>query len=382
MRINEFKLERFFAAHEFTARYLLSASDCEALALAELLAWADEETLGLWRDLRLGYTESPGHPLLRAAAAALYEGVAADELLVAAPEELIFIAMNVLLAPGDHVIAAVPGYQSLYEVATALGAEATRWALWPTADGWRLDLAALERSITPRTKLLVINFPHNPTGFLPTRAELDAIIGLARRRGLTIFSDEMYRLLEYDPGARLPSVADRYDRGIALSGLSKSFALPGLRIGWLATHDRAFLARAAAFKDYTTICNSAPGEILGVMALRAGERILTRNRAIIRANLALAESFFAAHDSLFRWLPPAAGSVAFPQLVTGQPVADFCRDVLEQRSLLILPGDVFDFGGNHFRIGLGRRNFGAALGVLEEHRGAGGRRPGSGGGGA
>lgn len=365
MRINDFKLERFFAAHEFTARYLLSASDCEALTLAEVLALADAELCELWRDLRLGYTESAGHPLLRAAAAGLYAGVAADEILIAAPEELIFIAMNVLLAPGDHVIVTFPAYQSLYEAATALGAAVTRWTFQLAGDEWRLDLAALERSITPATKLLVVNFPHNPTGFLPSRAAWDAIIGLARRHGLFIFSDEMYRLLEHGAGGPLPSAVEQYERGIALSGLSKAFALPGLRIGWLATHDRAFLARAAAFKDYTTICNSAPAELLGVMALRAGERILARNRAIIRENLGRAEQFFALHRDRFRWLPPAAGSVAFPQLTAEQPVADFCRDALTQRDLLILPGDVFDFGGNHFRIGLGRRNFGEALAALE-----------------
>ena len=244
MQITDFKLERYFAAYEFKVRYLLSASDCEALTLAELLAMADPATLDLWRDLSLGYTESQGHPLLREEVARLYSGIAPDETLIAAPEELIFIAMNVLLAPGDHVIATFPGYQSLYEVAGALGAAVTRWALTPSASGWQLDLAALERSITPRTRLLVINFPHNPTGHLPTAAELDAIIALARRHNLHIFSDEMYRLLEYDPAERLPSVADLYERGIALSGLSKSFALPGLRIGWLASHDRDFLARA------------------------------------------------------------------------------------------------------------------------------------------
>lgn len=374
MQIGAFKLERFFAAHEFTARYLLSASDCEALTLAELLALADEATRGLWRDLKLGYTESPGHPLLRAAAAELYAGIAADEILIAAPEELIFIAMNVLLAPGDHAIVAFPGYQSLYEVAVALGAAVTRWPLRPTAAGWRLDLVALEQNITPATRLLVVNFPHNPTGFLPSRAELDAIIGLARRRRLYLFSDEMYRLLEHDPAQLLPSVADRYERGIALSGLSKSFALPGLRIGWLATHDRDFLARAVAFKDYTTICNSAPAEILGVIALRSRQQILARNRAIIRENLGRAGQFFAAHADRFRWLPPQAGSVAFPQLTAPQPVADFCRDVLAQRGLLILPGDVFDYDGNHFRIGLGRRNFGEALGILEQYLAAGSDR--------
>ncbi len=366
MQIPDFKLERHFAAHEFTARYLLSASDCESLPLAELLALADPEVAGLWRNLSLGYTESQGHPLLRAEVAKLYEGISPDQVLIGAPEELIFVAMNVLLTAEAGVIVTYPGYQSLYEVAQALGAQVTRWQLAPDRDGWRLDLDALERSITAKTRLLVINFPHNPTGYLPARPDLAAIMAIARRYSLVVFSDEMYRLLEYDPACRLPSVADLYERGIALSGLSKSFALPGLRIGWLATRDRAFLARAAAFKDYTTICSSAPAEILGISALRARERIVARNLAIIEANLAHAGPFFAAHASRFRWLEPRAGSVAFPQLIGPRPVADFCREVLECKGLMILPGDVFDFAGNHFRIGLGRRNFGEALGILDD----------------
>ena len=364
MQLREFKLERFFAAHEFSARHLLSASDCEALTLAELLVLADDESLALWRDLKLGYTESAGHPLLRSAAAALYEGIAADEVLIAAPEELIFIAMNVLVAPGDGVIVTFPGYQSLYEVASALGARTTRWTLQPDASGWRLDLAALEQHITPATRLLVINFPHNPTGYLPGRDELNTILDLARQHNLVVFADEMYRLLEYDPGRRLPSVADVYERGIALGGLSKAFGLPGLRIGWLATHDRSFLARAQAFRDYTTICNSAPAEILGLMALRRAEQITARNLAIIRANLTLAEQFFAGHPDRFRWLPPQAGPVAFPQFIAGSPVAEFCRRALEQYDTMILPGDVFEVAGDHFRLGLGRRDFRAAMAVL------------------
>ncbi len=367
MRIADFQLERFFAAHEFRVRHLLSASDCEALMQDELLALADAATLALWRRLKLGYTESAGHPLLRAGVAALYAGIAADEILIAAPEELIFIAMNVLLAAGDHAIVTFPGYQSLYEVAQALGATVTRWVLRPAANGWRLDLDELERSITPRTRLLVINFPHNPTGFLPSRAEFDAILDIGRRHDLHIFSDELYRLLEYEAADRLPSVAELYEHGIALSGLSKAFGLPGLRIGWLATHERTFLAQAAAFKDYTTICNSAPAEILAIIAVTARDAILTRNRRIVQANLARAGQFFGRFTDRFRWLPPRAGSVAFPQLLSAVPVADFCRAMLAKRALLILPGDVFDCAGNHFRVGLGRTDFGAALAVLEEY---------------
>ena len=129
MQITDFKLERYFAEHEFKVRYLLSASDCEALALDELLGMADARTLALWHGLKLSYTESQGHPQLRSEVAGLYQAVRPEDVLIAAPEELIFIAMNALLRPGDHVIATFPGYQSLYAIAEALGCSVTRWPL-------------------------------------------------------------------------------------------------------------------------------------------------------------------------------------------------------------------------------------------------------------
>ena len=367
MQITDFKLERYFAAHEFRVRYLLSASDCEALALGELLDMADADTLSFWRDLKLSYTESQGHPLLRAEAAGLHKAIRPEDVLIAAPEELIFIAMNALLRPGDHVIATFPGYQSLYAIAEALGCSVTRWPLEVRADRWGLDLDLLAAAIRPETRLLVVNFPHNPTGYLPSKDELDAIIELARRHGLHIFSDEMYRLLEYEAETRLPPVADLYERGISLSGLSKSFALPGLRIGWLTMRDQELLARCVAFHDYTTICAAAPSEILGIMALRAQERIIARNLRIIQHNQAEMAQFCARHAEIFAWLPPRAGSVAFPQLRGARPVAEFCREVLDKRDVMILPGDVFDHDGNHFRVGLGRTNFPEALAQVEAY---------------
>jgi len=371
MQITDFKLERYFAEHEFKVRYLLSASDCEALALDELLGIADADALALWRGLKLSYTESQGHPQLRTEVAGLYRALGAESVLIAAPEELIFIAMNALLRPGDHMIVTYPGYQSLYAIAEALGCAVTRWPLTARDGRWRLDLDFLADQIRPETRLLVVNFPHNPTGYLPARNELDAIIELARRHDLHVFSDEMYRLLEYDAGERLPPVADLYERGISLSGLSKTFALPGLRIGWLAMRDADLLARCIAFHDYTTICNSAPSEILGIMALRAQDRIVARNLAIILRNRGEMARFCARHGDLFTWLPPQAGSVAFPQLRGARPVGEFCRDVLDKRDVMILPGDVFDHEGNHFRVGLGRTDFPEALAQVEAYlRGA------------
>jgi aspartate/methionine/tyrosine aminotransferase len=335
--------------------------------LSELLALADEETRALWDGLRLGYTESQGHPLLRNEAARLYRTVGPEQVLIAAPEELIFLAMNALLEPADHVIVTQPAYQSLHAVAEALGCRVTRWPLRLDEGRWRLDLDFLADHITGDTRLIVINFPHNPTGALIDPGELDAIIALARGSGAYLFSDEMYRLLELDRAARLPAVCDLYERGLTLSGLSKAFGLPGLRVGWLALRAAPLMARLCALHDYTTICNGAPGEILGVMALRAGETITGRNRALVGANLALADAFFTKWEAVFRWLPPAAGSVAFPQWLGAGSVEAFCEDVLRRESVLLLPGSVFEAEGDHFRIGLGRRDFPVALGRLDAY---------------
>ena len=359
-----FKLERYFAQHEFSARYLLSASDVESLSMQELLALADPDSLARWQSLCLGYTESLGLPALRAEIAALFAQVGAETILTLAPEEGIFIAIQTLLQPGDHVICIAPAYQSLSEIARSLGCEVSPWQLGLQGGRWSLDFEALESALRANTRLLVVNFPHNPTGFLPTREELDRIVAFARAHRLYLFCDEMYRFLEYDPALRLPPVCDLYEKGVSLSGLSKAFALPGLRTGWLATQDEALFQKWALYKDYTTICSSAPGEVLALAALRARPVIIRRNLEIIAANLAAAASFFAEFAQRFTWIAPTAGSVAFPRLETGQPPEDFCREVLEQKNVMLVPGSIFDFPGSHFRLGLGRRNFGEALALV------------------
>ena len=249
--------------------------------MADLLALADDETRALWADLRLGYTESTGHPLLRREIASLYETIEPDEVLTfAGAEEAIFCLLNVLLGPGDHAIVTWPGYQSLYEVARAAGADVTLHELREDA-GWALDLDLLRRQVTPATRLIVVNAPHNPTGMLPDRATYDGLVAIAADAGAYLLMDEVYRGLEVDPADRLPAGADALPTGISVGVMSKSFAMAGLRIGWLASHDRDLLARVAAFKDYTTICSSGPSEILaiiGVAGSRPGPRTLARHR--------------------------------------------------------------------------------------------------------
>lgn len=363
--IPDFKLERYFARWEFAAPYILGASDVEGYRLDDLLALADDQARALWENLTLGYTEAPGHPLLRAEIAGLYESAAPDDVLTfAGAEEAIFVLMNVLLGPGDHAVVTWPGYQSLYEVAGAIGAEVTLLPL-DQARGWALDLDTLRRALRPTTRLIVVNFPHNPTGALPDGAIFDALVELAREAGAHLFSDEVYRLLEFDPADRLPAAVDVYERGISLGVMSKAFALAGLRIGWLATRDGDLLRRAAAFKDYTSICNSAPSEILALIALRSREAVLARSHSIIEHNLEHLDRFFEDGRELFEWVRPRAGSIAFPRLLADLPVERFAAELVEQEGVLLLPGTLYDHPGNHFRIGFGRTNLPAALARLE-----------------
>ena len=365
MPISPFKLERYFAEYEFKARFLLSPSDCESLGLDELLSSASPESRALWEALRLGYTESQGHPLLREEIARLYENTPPERLMVAVPEEAIFVLMNILLRPGDEVIAIAPAYQSLHEVARSLGCALLPWQVRLGSKGWELDLDWLADHLSEQTRLVVVNFPHNPTGLLPDRQKFQAIIELARQRGTYLFCDEMYRGLEYTPHDRLPAAVDCYERAISLSGLSKSYALPGLRLGWLALPDETLVQAALAFKDYTTICHSAPSEILGLIALQNGSNILQRNLTIILDNLQTTKGFCQRHGDLIEWLAPQAGSVAFPRWRGPGTVDEFCQTALEQQGVMIVPGSIFDFPGNHFRLGLGRQNFSEALGRLE-----------------
>ena len=370
MRIDDFALERYFARWEFDARYLLCASDVEGYAMAELLALADPETRALWDGLRLGYTESTGHPLLRAEIATLYDSIDSAEVLTfAGAEEAVFCLMNVLLGPGDHAIVTWPGYQSLYEVARAAGADVTLHELRETS-GWALDLELLRRQLTPATRLIVVNLPHNPTGMLADRATFDGLVELAEETGAHLLVDEVYRGLELDPSARLPAGADATAYGISLGVMSKSFALAGLRVGWLATHDRAVLDRLARFKDYTTICSSAPSEVLALIALRARDQVLARSRAIVAANLERLDEFFEDWADRFQWVRPAAGSIGFPRLtVPGVWIDDWAARLVETEGVLLLPGSQFGHPGNHFRIGFGRTNLPDALTRLEAFAG-------------
>jgi aspartate/methionine/tyrosine aminotransferase len=366
MDIAPFATEQFFALYEFNAPHLLSSSDCETMPVRELLDLAGM-TLDELGELRLGYTESQGQPELRAAVAAGYDQVSPEQVVVlTSPVEGIYLVMRTLLEPGDEVIVLTPAYDALKNMAEHVSGRVRTWEMTPTNDGWQLDFAALEQMVGEQTKVIVVNFPHNPTGYLPTRVEFQALIDLCAGHGIWLFCDEMYRGLEFGPAAALPSAVDLYERAIVLSGLSKTHGLPGLRAGWLLIHDESLRQALLNWKFYTTICPAAPTEYLALAALTAGESIVARNKALVRDNVALAEPFFRRRPDMFTWRRPSAGSIAFVGLDVPS-ATNYCHQLAQTAGVLLLPGACLGYEDRYVRFGFGRRGFPAALEHYEAH---------------
>lgn len=364
MQLTPFKLERYFSRYEFNVKYLLCSSDCESLSVGDLLAFEPEADEGLKRHW-LGYTESSGAPSLRQEISRIYTGIQPEQVLVhSGAEEAIFLFMHAVLQPGDHVIVHWPCYQSLFEIARSIGCEVTFWEA-RLQNEWALDLDELKRSLRPNTRAVIVNTPHNPTGTLMPLTGYGALNELVQERGLLLFSDEVYRELEYDPADRLPSACELNSSAVSLGVMSKTYGLAGLRIGWIATHNAPVYARMAALKDYTTICSSAPSEYLSELALRHRGQISGRNLQIIHDNLSLLDGFFAARADRFEWVRPKAGPIAFPRLI-GENVEQFCHELVTSSGVLLLPGTMYDHPGNHFRLGFARKNMPQALAQLEQ----------------
>jgi aspartate/methionine/tyrosine aminotransferase len=359
VELQPFRIERFYARYEFTTRYMLSSSDCESRTIGELLELEPDAQARL-HALWCGYTESEGAPELREAIAALYERIGPDDVIVTScAEEGIFLLYHALLRPGDHALVETPCYESALEVARSTGAEVDRWRR-SYEDGWAHDLDALEAAVRPDTRLIYLNQPHNPTGTLMDRATLERIVGL----GVRVFGDEVYRELEHDPRDRLPAACDLDERAVSLGSISKSYGLPGLRIGWLVTRDAALREAIMRMKDYTTICSSAPSELLTALALRHRDVLTRRNHAIVERNLPLLDDFFAHHEDTFEWVRPTASPIGFPRVTGVGDVERFCER-LAAAGVLLLPGAVYDEPG-HVRVGFGRENLPEALRVLEQ----------------
>lgn len=360
--MNIFKLEEYLARYEFSAKYLLCCSDVESFSMSEILDMASPEHKKLWDNLHLGYTEAPGLPILRQTiTSSFYPNLEADNILCfAGAEEGIFCALHALVENGEHVIVLTPCYQSLLEIPRLKGAEVSEIEL-KEENNWRIDLSSIKNAVRPNTKCIVINFPHNPTGQVIEEDELKGLIDICESQGIWLFSDEVYRLLGHPNTPWASAAACLYDKALSLGVMSKAFGMAGLRIGWIACQDKALLKKIEHIKHYTSICNSAPAEILSLISLSNKDKILERNNKIVEENLKILDKFFMEYSRLFEWVRPQGGCVGFVKYKDIEFVDTFCDHLVQKQSVLLMPASIYNHASNHFRVGFGRKNMPEAL---------------------
>ncbi len=330
--INDFKLEEYLAKYEFKAPYLLCNSDSESWKMNEIIKMASEEDLKLWNNLKLSYTEDQGLPQLRETIAKQdFPNLDKDNILCfAGAEEGIFCSLSALLGQDDHAIVLTPCYQSLLEIPKFRKSNVTEIEL-NQKDNWKIDINAIERAIKPNTKIVIINFPHNPTGQVMTPNEQQELITLLRKNDLWLFSDEVYRLLGNPIEDWAPTAANIYEKAISLGVMSKAYGMPGLRIGWIACQNKEIIDKIRKIKHYTTICNSSPAEILSLIGLKNSAKILERNNNIVKSNLKLLDKFFEQNSNIFRWIRPQGGCVGFVEYLGNKGVDDFCNELVTKQ---------------------------------------------------
>lgn len=362
-----FKLEEYLTQYEFSSPYLLCCSDAESFALQEILKMADQEDQKLWNQLQLNYTEPYGSHFLRhQIASSFYPTLKTENILCfVGAEEGIFASLHVLCDPSDHVIVLTPCYQSLFEVPFSKGADISQ-VLLQKENEWKINIDNIKKVIKPNTKCVIINFPHNPTGQVITTKDLTNLISLCDQHGLWLFSDEVYRLLGTPNEPWSLPAASLYPKAISLGVMSKSFSMAGLRIGWIACQDTKIIQKIKQMKDYLSICNSAPAEVLSFIAIKNKEKILNRNNQIVFNNLNLLDEFFKEYDHLFQWVRPQGGCVGFVHYQGSETTDQFCQRLVQEKGVLLLPSSVYNADNQYFRIGFGRQNMPDSLNKFKE----------------
>lgn len=363
-----FNLEEYLLQHEHKAEISLCSSGLDSLSLSDLLSLAPPDSLSHWETLKLGYSTPQGLPSLRETIARHYRSLSADQVMIFSGAcEAIYIGIQALLQPGDHAVVVTPCYQSLKSVAASI-CDVTEVPLL-FEECWQFYPERVQEALRPNTRLIVINFPNNPTGALPDRNTIQALIEIARKQGIWIFSDEVYRLMEFNSEDRLPPMASLYEKGISVGSMSKAYGLPGLRIGWIVTPDQAIMAQLLSLRHYVTICPNTASETLALMALQASDSLLENNLAHLRENFKVFAAFMATHADPFQWVPPKAGCLAYPQLLTGESAEAFSLNLLEKTKTLVLPGSLYGTPGSFIRLGFGSRSLPAALSRLAHYVG-------------
>jgi aspartate/methionine/tyrosine aminotransferase len=349
MKVEHFKMERMQSTWENEVEYNLSESGVHPLTLREFLSGDEVREL---QDIPLGYSQSNGTPELREQIARLYPGATLDHVLVTSgSSEANYLLMWSNIEPGDEVVFMMPNYMQMWGLVRGFGAALK--PLWLKESlGWTPDLDELRKLVTPKTKLIIVTNPNNPTGAVLSGEAMSAIVEEAARVGAWIVADEIYQGAER-VGSTTPSFWGRYDRTIIVNGLSKAYGLPGIRMGWIVGPNE-IITKTWPYHDYTTISPSVLSDRIARIALSPGnrEKILKRTRSIIQKNFSLLESWLKEQAGLVSYVPPRAGAIAFMRYDLKTNSTDLVTRLINEKSTLIVPGDHFELD-RYLRIGFG-----------------------------
>ena len=337
-------LEVWFDAYQYHVEYDIGESAVKFLSVEDL-------DIDLAK-VALRYGHHTGDPRLRECLATQYPGLSGDQIVVTSgASEAIFALNSALVKPGDHVIVEHPNYPSLYDIPRSLGCDVSLFSLEYDRE-FRPDLGKLEELITPKTKMISLTHPNNPTGSMISEDELRQVIALVEKHDIYLMFDETYR--ELDCTTPLPQAATLSPKVISVSTMSKCYGLPGIRIGWLATQDSFILDSILTIREQITITNNAVGEAIALNVLERKDGFLERSKAHVEANLATVSRWLDGQNDV-EWVRPRAGVVGFPRLkesVKIDPERLF-RTLAEKYKTFVIPGRCFEMDNRYFRLGFG-----------------------------
>ena len=354
MKLSVFRQEEFFEDYEFSCELMLALSGAQPMTAAEL-----ERIVGGRPDLdsELGYTPSSGCAELRDAIAALNPPAARENVMVTVGAiEALLILHNLLLDPGDEVVCLWPAYQPLYELANGAGGS-VRFVRLEQGDDFAIDLGAIEESVGPRTKVVLLNVPHNPTGQTVPPEDLRELARRLAPLGVHLIVDEVFREMR---SGHPPSAWDGQDNLIVIGSMSKSYALPGLRVGWMVANPE-LVVKARQFRKYTSLNPGSRDQLWALAALEHRAEVLARTWALTEDGAELATRWIADHPDDFELTAPPAGGIFFPRLLHDVPTLEFCAELVHDTGVLLAPGSTCYETEGHLRLGVATPRLAAGL---------------------
>ncbi|WP_165038134.1 aminotransferase [Enterococcus sp. ZJ1622] len=348
MEIANFGVEEWLNKWEKQAVYDIAQSSIEALTLEELIGLDGttvETFFGERRQMPLDYGWIEGSDAFKEEVASLYQNITPENILQTnGATGANLLSLYALIEPEDHVISMLPTYQQLYDIPKSLGAVVDFVHL--KEDDWRFDLEQLSALVKPETKMICLNSANNPTGTLLDRKTLEKIAEIARTVDAYVLVDEVYAPLTAD--GEFVSIVDVYEKGIATNSLSKTYSVPGIRIGWTAASSE-LTELFRKYRDYTMICGGVLADDLAVHVLKNKDKIVARNKKIVSENLAILKEW-VLNEPKVELVMPNYVSTSFIKLAIKEDDRVFCSELLKETGVLLVPGSAFDLP-QHARLG-------------------------------